>query len=93
MVARGPATLPPKPVLMPPITVAENVTVDSRGILINGMRLPFYLAPEPVEVIVQEAPHFTEITFTLLTESVNITSGVEARSDGVVTLIEPEEGL
>jgi hypothetical protein len=72
------------------MTVAENITVDARGILINGLRLPFYLAPESVTALVQEAPHFTEVTFTLLTESVSITPGVEARAEGGVIMLEED---
>jgi hypothetical protein len=75
---------------MTDLSVAQNVTVDGRGILIDGLRLPYYLAPNEVEVIVKEAPYFTEITYTLLAESVSITEDVVASPRGSVILIEPE---
>lgn len=71
--------------------VAENITVDAKGLLIDGRRLPYMLAIRPVQAkIVERTDGCCEVTFTLLTDSVSATPEVEVTPDGDVILIEEE---
>ncbi|HJR88826.1 MAG TPA: hypothetical protein VJ782_01535 [Aeromicrobium sp.] len=48
------------------LTLAEWVHVDKRGLLINGARLPYYLAEEPIEITRDATGMPCKVTVTLL---------------------------
>lgn len=81
----GLRTLPPPP---KPLKLAENITVDRRGLVIDGRRLPFYLAMEPIKVSVEEGVP-AKINLTLLADSVSIDPNtIVATPEGDVIMLE-----
>lgn len=74
--------------------IAENVTVDERGLIIDGLRLPFFLAYEPIKVSIDPDDGTAKVNVTLITESVSINpNDIVATPEGDVIMLEPEEGL
>lgn len=73
--------------------VAENITVDARGLLIDGRRLPYLMAIKPVIVETPDPVHnpMSIVTIHLLADSVSIGTGVEVSPDGDVILIEESQ--
>jgi hypothetical protein len=70
--------------------LAENIAIDSRGILIDGRRLPYWLGPGKIEAVVQDPADggLTEIRLTLIAESVSISPLLKVANDGEVTFIQ-----
>lgn len=71
--------------------IAENITIDAKGLLIDGRRLPYYLGIKPMEVEIGEIPGLPAmLTVTLMADSISIGTGIEATPDGDVILLEED---
>jgi hypothetical protein len=77
------------------LRLISRLGIDRYGLLIDGKRLPFYLANEAVRVETEDV--VSRVTATFLAEAVEIDRGMVVESDGEVQLvkappIEPREG-
>lgn len=64
-----------------PMALAEWVHVDKRGLLINGKRLPFYLADEPVEIVRESEFPVAKVTVTILASHASVADDVPDSTD------------
>jgi hypothetical protein len=69
--------------------LAESIGIDRSGLIIDGRRLPYWLAVEDVEVRSGELD-IPSIRITLLAESIHIDPLLDVETDGDVRLVSLE---
>lgn len=72
---------------MSDMRIAKQVQIDSRGLIIDGERFPFFIAEGPIEVQTDELGLPSVIRVGILADSVHIDPHLDTELEGKVQLI------